>query len=327
MKKSIFLTLALMICGLSFAQIPQRNANSPKTGNPAVTVEQVSVSNTTFSVRCTPNEECASYKILAMTDEDIAMWESRMGSVEYMIDSWGLQLSGDTVYTYNDMQAETTYKVMVRPYDAAGTGYDYSYINVTTILGGGTGEAIITVEVSNITDSSALVSFIPNESTALFYDGIITKAFVESVGRDSACNILYTDPQSLFYETDTWEWTTLDPGTAYYAIAFGKNGNGEFGDTVFYEFQTLGDGVGINNMEYQPIAVYPIPNNGTFVVAGEKLQGSTAQIYSMTGQLMKRATLSSATTQVSTQLPTGSYLLRVMDKNNQPQGSTTIIVQ
>ncbi len=423
MKRTLFLLLALFIYGASFSQ-----------EEPAVEITPVNIGTTSLEFNFAPNASCTSYKILISTPEEIEMYINMEffgfnGDTAAMIAGWGLELTGNQNYTWNDMAPSTNYLIFALPYGGS-QAYDYEMLSITSDGNGGTGLSVITIEVTEITASTAIVTCTPNAETAVFYDGIVTKDLLEEVGLDSVCEILYSDGYYPLYETDEWTWEGLDFNTEYVVIAFGKNSEGVWGDTAQYEFSTLPAGgtglsevtinvseitetsatltitpnaetalfyasilskadfdlwgldsvcniirnysafyeeevstvsgltanteyvvvalgmnanrefgdtavysfvatttTSVDDFETNSISVYPMPNNGTFNVAGDELQGGSVMLYSITGQLLRTYNLNSDNNEISTGLPVGSYMIKVADKTDKIRQSSMMIIR
>ncbi len=314
MKKII---LSLVLCAsaaIIFAQ-------------PSVTLTSVNVTETSFEISFEPNEQCAYYKVLAMTYAEIEQWTQMMQvPVEELISQWGERLTTSDTFEWTDMVPATTYKVMALPYGTDSVAAPYNYIDVTTLSLGGSDTSVIAIEVSQITESSAYVVCTPNDQTSLFYDGLVTDSLLDAIGIDSVCTILRENLLTPFYSTDAWLWQGLIPATDYHAIAFGQNGDSIWGDTTIVSFATLAPS-GIAAVSTSPIVVYPMPNNGTFTLVSDDLQGGTALIFSTTGQLLRSLSLNNRSNHIETNLPSGSYVLKVTNHRGVELGSRVIVIQ
>ena len=106
----------------------------------------------------------------------------------------------------------------------------------------GSGVAEITLQVEVLSDTTAKTIATPNAETAEYYYGLITKAYYEEIGADSAVQVIRGNGYPL-YGPDEWIWMDLLPETYYYALGSGKNANGEWGETALVEFFTASDGL------------------------------------------------------------------------------------
>lgn len=322
--------LFLMAFSFSYASVAQRvviDATKDVCTDPEVQMSVLYVGNDDFTVQFQPNAECANYYFVAMTDADISMWTAMMGTnVEQLIQMWGVHATNDTTFTWTDMTPNTIYKVMALPFDAQNQSYSYNYIEVTTGAIGGNGIAVIDIQVTDITAHSARVTCTPNDQTASFYDGLITVEGFNAIGVDSTCTVLRLSAVSPFYSTDDWLWQNLLPNTDYYAIAFGQNAIGVWGDTTIFSFTTL-DNVGVQENENGVISIYPMPCNGSFYVAGNDLMGTQAQIFSLTGQLVYAMELNANNNAIETQLSAGHYVIRIMKADGHVVASGKVTVR
>lgn len=320
MKKNLLIALSILFSVTLFAQ------------NPAVSITISNVTETSFTATFAPNADCAKYDYVAMTDDDINMWSMFAGSVDNLITMFGVHATAADTHIWNsDIAPGTTYKVMVRPFDAADNPYPYTYEEVTTLSSGGSGTAEISVTVSDITESTVHIICIPNDQTALYYDGLCTVDYFNSVPLDTVKSIIMENPNNLQYATDDWTWPGLMSNTDYYAIAFGQNSDGVWGPDSIVPFTTLGNGggdsTGVTNINEPVIVLYPMPCQGSFNIAGKDIAGSSAQLFTIGGQLVGTYNLDSDNTHISTNLPSGNYIIRVLNANGQTMGRKNIVIQ
>lgn len=318
--------LALLISFSLFGQRTVLESNRGILTNPQVSITMDTISTDHFTASFTPNAECSHYYCLAMSDADISMWTTMMGmTVEQLTVQWGLNATGSTSHTWTDMTPGTHYTVFALAYgtdSVAATACDsVSFYTLTT---GGSGASVITIQVSNIKDTSALVVCTPNDQTALFYDGIITVDYYNQIGQDSVVKLFKQNPP--FYATDTWEWLTLTPSTNYYVVAFGQNASQQWGEVALFPFTTL-DGVGITTHQSSDIKVYPVPSNGTFQIESQEINGGRAEIYSTTGQLMETYSISNGVTTIHSSLAAGNYFVRIIDNANKAVTTHRMIIK
>ena len=125
--------------------------------------------------------------------------------------------------------------------------------------------------------------------------------------------ILYEDHYAL-YDIDEWEWIDLTAKTEYYAIAQGKNVNGEWGEITKVEFVTsLEDLIELVENNFN---IYPNPATSHINIRSEKSGKADVSIYDMTGRLVKNVSvsdISNATVNIS-DIEKGIYLIDVNGK-------------
>lgn len=314
MKKSLLVALSILFSVSLFAQ------------NPEVNISISNVTETSISATFTPNATCARYDYVAMTDEEINTWLMFTGSVDGLISMFGVHATGPDSHNWTGFAPGTTYKVMVRPFDASDTPYPYTYEEVTTLSAGGSGTAEISVSVSEITESTVRIICTPNDQTALYYDGLCTVDLFNSVPLDTVKSFIMENPNNLQYAADDWTWPGLMSNTDYYAIAFGQNSDGVWGPDSIVPFTTLGN-TGVADINGPVIVLYPMPCQGSFNIAGKDIAGSTAQLFTIGGQLVGTYNLDSDNTHISTNLPSGNYIIRVLNANGQTMGRKNIVIQ
>ena len=125
--------------------------------------------------------------------------------------------------------------------------------------------------------------------------------------------ILHEDPYAL-YDIDEWEWIDLSAKTEFYAIAQGKNVNGEWGEITKVEFVTsLEDIIEFVENDFK---MYPNPATSHINIRSDKSGKADVSIYDMTGRLVKNISvsdISNATVNVS-DIEKGIYLININGK-------------
>lgn len=235
MKKILFCLMALISVALVGC-----NPDEPEEENntlPKVEATFPSVEATTVTGHFAMNEYCEGYTILIAEKGSLNGWLEMTGSsLSDLVKLWGIGCVADTTYTWTQLTPGTDQEVYVLVQGADTTYLDI--YDVRTANAGGSGESVITVTVSDITSTSARVTFTPNDQTYLFKDMIITQEAFNDYGEAEVEEMLKADSYT-YYETDSWNWETLDAGTAYYAIAIGQNAEGEWGSMTKEAFSTL----------------------------------------------------------------------------------------
>ncbi|MDD4848034.1 MAG: T9SS type A sorting domain-containing protein [Bacteroidales bacterium] len=205
---------------------------------PVITITVDEVTETTVAASFDANEDCASYYILIGIQSEMEMWMQMMqATLEQLVQQWGLHIYSDTSYVWTGQTPNTEYTIYALPLDAEGLIYEIQTQTVTTPGGGGLGESVIAIELSEITASSVRMIATPNEHTAVFHDGLIMAELFNEIGQDSAIEIIKNNGYPL-YEIDDWTWNDLTPNTTYKAIAIGKNADDVWGEATIDEFTT-----------------------------------------------------------------------------------------
>ena len=162
------------------------------------------------------------------------------------------------------------------------------------------------------TKTSVFVTATPNEETAEYHYILIEKAYADSIGVDSTMQILHEDPYAL-YDIDRWEWIDLHENTEFYAIAQGKNAQGEWGEITKVEFKTSMENtieIAENNFN-----IYPNPVNDRLYIETQT-QTLAIEIYDVYGRQQELSAISGQQSVVDvTNLNSGIYFVKVVTEN------------
>ena len=292
---------------------------------PSVTTTIEGLTPTTITASFAKNDECTKYHILASAAGEMDQWSVMFGTpLRDLVISWSLGFEADTTYTWTKMVPNTEYVVYVVAVSASDTS-DVMMTNCNTPLGGGEGESVMTVEVSNITETSVVLTATPNDQTTQFLDGIVERAFYEEVGQDSLMSILTEQPMWL-YETDVWEWLDLDSGMEYYAFAIGQNALGVWGEMTLVPFKTLDD-VGLNDVtEESNLVLYPNPAKEQVLLQG-LTAGSLIEISDIQGKVVMQQEAAGMESRLDlSALTTGVYHIKIYDSQTKKSIVRRLIV-
>ena len=295
--------------------IEQHNCDDPVVSEQLVDVTIDETTYTTITATLTPSEECASYDFMIGTEAEMEQWAGAFCvDLETLVSEWGIEKTGTYTHKWKDQVPNTEYTIYVLPKDAEGNALPMEKTKVSTEILGGEGVSVIDLEVEVLSNTSVFVTATPNEETAEYHYILIEKAYAESIGVDSTMQILYEDHYAL-YDIDEWEWIDLTAKTEYYAIAQGKNVNGEWGEITKVEFVTsLEDLVELVENNFN---IYPNPATSHINIRSEKSGKADVCIYDMTGRLVKNISvsdISNATINIS-DIEKGMYIINVNGKN------------
>ena len=282
----------------------------PETAEPIIDITVGEVTYTTVEATFTPVGECASYIILLSTEAEMQQWITWMGaSLEQLIESWGGKKTGTAKSTWNKLVPNTEYTLYALSKDADGNTIQLDTKKVSTAILGGEGVSIIDLKVEVKTTTSVFVTATPNEETAEYHYILIEKLYADSIGVDSTMQIIYEDPYAL-YLVDEWEWVDLTAETEYFAIAQGKNVNGEWGEITKVEFKTTLEGA-IEIIENN-FNIYPNPATTSIIIKGA--EEGMARIFDMTGRCVKEVNVVDNTTVNLEDLNKGVYIININNK-------------
>ena len=334
MKKITLLLFSLLFTLGLFAQnqgivprIPQNKVTTERA-DPAVGITLGEVTTTTVEASFTPNETCASYYILMDEASRMEMFAQMFGvPIQSLVHMWGILKSEPYTHLWTEKFAATEYTIYASPMDAAGAIFPMQTLVLNTLSGGGSGVAAIDVQVSQITAGSVRLIATPNDQTSVFHDGLITVAYYNELGAEAAIDYFKNDGFPI-YQTDDYVWTSLQPETAYYAVAVGKNGDGVWAPATIVEFTTLSF-VGVANPEAQQssISLFPSPSNGTFTF--KSLQGNSGKlsIYNINGQKVLEQVVTGSESRINaSDLANGMYQVIFTSDNQTETASQKLII-
>jgi len=249
------------------------------TVEPEVNVTIDETTTTTVTATFNPNGECASYYYVIGIESEMQMWVSMMGvAIEQLVQQWGIQTTTQETYTWDELIPGTEYTIYVLPMDAEGNAAEMTRTLVTTQTSGGTGEAIVTLEIEVLNSTSVHTIATPNEEVSEYHYGLITQNYCNEIGMDSTIAYFQQDPY-IFYAVDDFVWEDLEPNTYYYGIAVAQNALGEWGSPTVVEFYTSLTGMPEQSFS---TSIYPNPANESLTLQGEKL--GTVSIFNVLGQ-------------------------------------------
>lgn len=302
MKKILALALTLVFGLNVFAQAP------------SVTTTIDNLTPTTITASFDMDENCTKYHILADVVGGIDQWVQMFGMpLRDLVISWSIGVESDTTYTWTDMTPNTDYIVYVVAVNATDTS-EVLMTTCTTPQAGGEGASVVTIELSNITDSSVVMTATPNDQTARFLDGLIEKAAFEEYGQEALLEMLLAEPYWL-YETDVWEWLDLTPGVEYYAFAIGQNAAEQWGEMTLVPFTTLVSG--LNEVENNQPTLFPNPATSTSTLNNAEI-GSLVEIIDVQGRVLDSFVVKSTSETIDLQgMESGLYIIKTTSSNKE----------
>ena len=306
---------ALTPFGIKEYECGNDEEENPEEQTPMVEITVTDVTTTTVNVSFTPAGECASYYILLDTEAAMEQWTMVFGvSLEQLIEEWSIERQGPSTHLWNELIPNTEYTVFVLSKDIEGENIQIDRQKVTTEVLGGNGVSVIDLQVEVLTNTSVFVTATPNEETAEYHYILIEKSYADSIGVDSTMKIIHTDPYAL-YDIDRWEWIDLHENTEFYAIAQGKNAQGEWGEITKVEFVTTTEG----NIELveDNFNIYPNPVNDRLYIETQTLT-QTIEIYDVYGRQQELSAISGQQSVINVaNLNSGVYFVKVVTENGE----------
>ena len=219
-------------------------------GNPTVSYTIDETTTNSFTITVTPNDDCAEYFWCSFgkgeAQAQFEQWGPMFGfpNIEAMVRQFsGKAHEGVESNTWKDMAPGTDYEVLVVPVDVEGNNGELVTIPVSTKQQGGDGIAQVAItsggaSVQKTDDGDKLtytIIFTPNDQTAVYHDGVVSKKKFDEDGEEFWKNYLLNgnpqDPNYNQYGVDKYTFEA-NVGEEYYGIAIAKNANGEYGPMV-----------------------------------------------------------------------------------------------
>ena len=300
MKRILFFTVLALISHFAMGQEA-----------PSVTIQVVSTTPTKVTASFTKNATCTNYHILIVKTAEIARNEQfAKKPIHRLIQEWGLHFTPDSTYTWKELVPNTAYTIFALANDS--TNPLHQTAEVTTIQAGGTGKALQSIAISDITANTAKTTITPNAETSIFWYGLVSEDAYNAWGHDAAVDSVIQGNQYYpKYETDFWVWPDLKPNTSYYAISRGKNINNEWGDAAIEKFTTaVATSIDeVNNIE---VSIFPNPAQNDLIVHCNGI--TKLELFDLAGKQVLTQDFNSvyngAKLNVST-LEKGTYVLRI----------------
>ena len=317
MKEANDIISALTPFGIKEYECGNDDEENPEEQTSMVDITVTDVTTTTVDVSFTPAGECASYYILLDTESSMEQWTMVFGvTLEQLIEEWSIERQGPSTHLWNELIPNTEYTIFVLSKDIEGENIQVDRQKVTTEVLGGNGVSVIDLQVEVLTNTSVFVTATPNEETAEYHYILIEKSYADSIGSDSTMKIIHTDPYAL-YDIDRWEWIDLHENTEFYAIAQGKNAQGEWGEITKVEFVTTTEG----NIELveDNFNIYPNPVNDRLYIETE-VEVEEVVVYTITGVVVGQQTTVNGQQTSSidvSNLNSGIYFVKVVTENRE----------
>lgn len=281
---ALFLPYDEIGCAGNVKRIEFTVPNGKLAGNPKIEVNFSDITTTGYTATLTPNDDVTGYFFLNMeTDDptlDQMMQMMRIPDLKHYIVQFGADFNtrepheGVQESVMTDFKPGTSYTVYVVLIDTDGQYSDVQKFTVTTEKKGTSETAHVSIEVKDITKTTATIVNTPDENTSSYRETIVEKSLYNE---ENIIKYLQETPdsQELPYHSDeyTWTWPKLKPGTTYYAVAMAKNGDNEWGPLTKVEFTTLSVDQAVT-LPLAYLAEYNVNAEGTDFVTTQDLDVS-----------------------------------------------------
>ena len=281
---ALFLPYDEIGCAGNVKRIEFTVPNGKLAGDPKIEVNFSDITTTGYTATLTPNDDVTGYFFLNMeTDDptlDQMMQMMRIPDLKHYIVQFGADFNtrepheGVQESVMTDFKPGTSYTVYVVLIDTDGQYSDVQKFTVTTEKKGTSETAHVSIEVKDITKTTATIVNTPDENTSSYRETIVEKSLYNE---ENIIKYLQETPdsQELPYHSDeyTWTWPKLKPGTTYYAVAMAKNADGTWGPLTKVEFTTLSVDQAVT-LPLAYLAEYNVNAEGTDFVTTQDLDVS-----------------------------------------------------
>ena len=311
MMKKILLALGIVVMAImASAQSYTSSEIVKKDTGVYVTVDSVMATESYFHARvCYSQMDLQNYYFL-LSEDDEKMWSHLFGmDMERFTSIWGSLCSYSCAPGFwTGLVPNTHYKMYFSSKDTLNKQhYSLGSVDLATQNIGGPGLSFVDLGISYISDTSVIVTALPNKETALYYTFIVSASIYEAVGMDSLRSLINArSPMPVYSPIDEWGCSALLPGTDYYIVAYGKNKDDVWGDYETLQFTTKGE----KNEVSDTIIVYASETD----ISYQQLQRYTAKMYRADGELMQTANLKDGHI-VLVNLPLSDYVIDICNED------------
>lgn len=282
-------------------------------GTATVTVTMGTVTTTSAEITMTPNDQAAYFYYLIADDAvlqenglttDAAIQTYLEGEDEKNFEA----LSG----TLNNLSMNTTYKVYTIAYNMNNVAGPMTMQEFTTESAGGSGEAVVDVDV---TVGTGTVNIVTTMNTECAYYYFVAFCGVEEYDDETLIADVDGIAQRIQYEDLDINLEISAEEGQYAVIAVPYNGNNEQGNPVVIRFDVNGL-LSVTEVSNTSLSVYPNPASSVVTVS-DASSIKRVEIVNLLGQkVYENATLGGTTAQINVaSLENGSYVLRVYSEN------------
>lgn len=282
-------------------------------GEATVTVTVGTVTTTSAELTMTPNDQAAYFYYLITTDEILQengiMTDADVQSYLEEEDEKEFEaLEG----TLNGLAMNTTYKVYAIAYNMNNVAGPMTVVPFTTESAGGSGEAVVDVEV---TVGEGTVNIVTTMNTECAYYYFVAFYGVEEYDDETLIANVDGNAQRIQYEDLDINLEISAEEGQYAAVAVPYNGNNEQGNPVVIRFDVNGL-LSVTEVSNTSLSVYPNPASSVVTVSNAS-SIKRVEIVNLLGQkVYENATLGGTTAQINvSSLENGSYVLRVYSEN------------
>lgn len=228
-------------------------------------IPQDSITAFSFYLEATPNDQTSYYNLVLLSQDQYTEmgWTADSVSNYFATNAFPYYATFATPVT--DLEPGTTYLVYAEAFNINGVSSGLISQTVTTTTLGGSGTALVAVQISDVAETSASITFTPNDQTAYYYYLILSESDFDNAGFTSDADVqAYLEQENdRQYSQLGGTLNGLTPGTTYkvYAIAYNADGVADsIAPTLFTTIANGGTGLA-------EVAVTVEMVNGTAVIS------------------------------------------------------------
>lgn len=191
-------------------------------------IPQDSITAFSFYLEATPNDQTSYYNLVLLSQDQYTEmgWTADSVSNYFATNAFPYYATFATPVT--DLEPGTTYLVYAEAFNINGVSSGLISQTVTTTTLGGSGTALVAVQISDVAETSASITFTPNDQTAYYYYLILSESDFDNAGFTSDADVqAYLEQENdRQYSQLAGTLEGLTPGTTYkvYAIAYNADG-------------------------------------------------------------------------------------------------------
>lgn len=191
-------------------------------------IPQDSITAFSFYLEATPNDQTSYYNLVLLSQDQYTEmgWTADSVSDYFATNAFPYYAAFATPVT--DLEPGTTYLVYAEAFNINGVSSGLISQTVTTTTLGGSGTALVAVQISDVAETSASITFTPNDQTAYYYYLILSESDFDNAGFTSDADVkAYLEQENdRQYSQLGGTLEGLIPGTTYkvYAIAYNADG-------------------------------------------------------------------------------------------------------
>ncbi|MGM9820542.1 MAG: T9SS type A sorting domain-containing protein [Candidatus Onthomorpha sp.] len=191
-------------------------------------IPQDSITAFSFYLEATPNDQTSYYNLVLLSQDQYTEMGWTADSVSDYFATNANPFYATFATPVTDLEPGTTYLVYAEAFNINGVSSGLISQTVTTTILGGSGTALVAVQISDVAETSASITFTPNDQTAYYYYLILSESDFDNAGFTSDADVkAYLEQENdRQYSQLGGTLNGLTPGTTYkvYAIAYNADG-------------------------------------------------------------------------------------------------------